>query len=599
MNRFNRRRLLGRLLTGAAALPLAAELSGCGTLPWQKQPSAADSARARDGLRVPKTAISAGAFQPARRGGGGTLKLVSLVKPSELNPHLATNAADIDAARLFTEPLAAVDPEGRLVPVLAAGMPAVAPDSQSVTWRLKPGVIWHDGEPFTADDVVFTWRFVSGLGNAAATAPAYAQVSSVSKIDDLTVAVQFKRPTPSWSAPFTGNAGHILPAHLAQAAGNADPHSQQYSAKPVGTGPYKLVDFKPGDSIRAALYPKYHVANRPFFDAVALRSAASSTEAARSVLELGSDDFADDLRVEYRILEQLASRGIGRLSLLSGSTCEILALNFSDPDAEIDGERASVATARPFFLDIGVRKAVSLCVNRQLIVQQLFGKSGSIASALVYNPPAYLPPNTSWEFNPGKAAQLLEAAGWKAGLDKTRTKDGRPLRLSFQAGRDSTLQDVQAILRTDLQSAGIQVDLKVIDISSYLSSDPAEERSLSHFYAALEMFSNSNDLDPIGYMRNWQTDAVAQKSNGWAGANIARYRNPAFDALLDEAEYELISERRTGLLREMNQMLLDDVAAIPLVARNIVTAARNDLQGFNPTPWDSPFWNIAFWFRTD
>ena len=127
------------------------------------------------------------AFTPTRRGGGGLLKTLWWQAPTLLNPHFATGTKDQDASRIFYEPLAGFDPDGNVIPILAAETPSVqngglARDLTSVTWRLKKGVTWHDGRPVTADDVVFTYEFVSDPATAAVTSGSYREVARIEGI---------------------------------------------------------------------------------------------------------------------------------------------------------------------------------------------------------------------------------------------------------------------------------------------------------------------------------------------------------------------------------------------------------------------------------
>jgi len=142
-------------------------------------------------------------YKPTRAGGGGALRTLFWQAPTLLNPHFAVGAKDAEGAGIFYEPLAAWDSDGNLVPVLAAEVPdvengGVAADGMSVIWKLKRGVQWHDGQPFTADDVVFNWEYASDPATAATTIGSYQDVE-VEKIDTSTVRVRFKKPTPFWS----------------------------------------------------------------------------------------------------------------------------------------------------------------------------------------------------------------------------------------------------------------------------------------------------------------------------------------------------------------------------------------------------------------
>ncbi len=187
----------------AATLLLAA----CGTsvAPPSSQPAQAEAAPTPT--------------EQSARGTGGTLQLLFWQAPTILNPHLAQGAKDWAACRVTYEPLASYDKDGNLIPFLAAEIPSlenggVARDGKSVTWKLKKGVKWSDGEPFTADDVLFTYRFISNPDTRATTTSNYSAVSSVEVVDPFTVKVNFKDVNPAWSLPFVGIQGMIIPSHV-------------------------------------------------------------------------------------------------------------------------------------------------------------------------------------------------------------------------------------------------------------------------------------------------------------------------------------------------------------------------------------------------
>src|SRR5581483_5830302 len=134
-------------------------------------------------------------YKPTKRGGGGALKLLWWQGATLLNPHSAVGTKDQEACRIFYEPLAAWDAEGNLSTVLAAEIPSrenggLAADGMSVTWKLKPGVQWHDGKPFTADDVIFNWEYARNPATSSTTIGTYKDIK-VEKADDFTVKVTF------------------------------------------------------------------------------------------------------------------------------------------------------------------------------------------------------------------------------------------------------------------------------------------------------------------------------------------------------------------------------------------------------------------------
>src|SRR5882757_173769 len=157
-------------------------------------------------------------YKPTKRGGGGLLKVLWWQGPTLLNPHFAVGTKDQDGSRLFYEPLANWDADGDLAPVLAAEAPSlanggVAKDGLSVTWKLKQGVKWHDGKPFTADDCLFTWQFASDPATSATTIGSYQDINVV-KVNDYAIRVEFEKPTPFWADAFVGVFGMILPKHV-------------------------------------------------------------------------------------------------------------------------------------------------------------------------------------------------------------------------------------------------------------------------------------------------------------------------------------------------------------------------------------------------
>ena len=229
------------------------------------------------------------AFTPTGRGGGGKLRLLYWQAPTILNAHFAAGQKDVDASRIVSEPLISIDPDGTFIPILAAEVPSFdnggrARDGTWVIWRLKQGVVWHDGQPFTAADVVFTWEFATYSATAATSRGIYDNILRIDTLDEHTVKVVFKDPSPVW---FESGRGGILPKHRFAEYTGANARNAPYNLKPVGTGPYKIVDFKPGDVAFFEINPHYHVPNRPFFDTVELKGGGDATSAARTVILTG------------------------------------------------------------------------------------------------------------------------------------------------------------------------------------------------------------------------------------------------------------------------------------------------------------------------
>jgi peptide/nickel transport system substrate-binding protein len=541
------------------------------------------------------------AFTPTRRGGGGALKLLWWQSPTLLNPHFAVGTKDQDGSRIFYEPLASFDPEGNLFPVLAAEVPSlqnggVARDGRSVTWKLKRGVTWHDGKPFTADDVVFNWEYAADPATAATTIAAYRDIERVEKVDSHAVKLVFKKPTPFWADAFCG-VRLLVPKHLFEAYRGAKSREAPANLKPVGTGPYRFVDFKPGDIVRAEINPNYHVPNRPFFDTVEMKGGGDAISAARAVIQTGEYDYAWNMQVEDEILKRLEQGGKGRADIVAGGNIEHIQCNQTDPWKDVDGERSSVKAAHPFLTDPAVRQALNLLVDRASIQEQIYGRTG-IATANFLNAPArFQSKNTKWEFNVEKANQVLDGAGWKRGADGVRAKDGKRLKLVYQTSINAPRQKTQAIVKPACAKAGIELELKSVVASVYFSSDAANPDTYAHFYTDIQMYTTTmTQPDPELFMMQFTSWEVAAKENKWQLRNITRWRSEEYDKLFRAAESELDPVKRAALFIRMNDLVIQNVVVVPVVFRPRVAAISNRLNA-TQSGWDSDLWHLSHWYR--
>jgi len=539
------------------------------------------------------------AFTPARRGGGGELKTLWWQAPTILNPHLATGAKDADASRIFYEGLVSFDPDGTFVPNLTAEIPTienggVARDGLSVIVKLKKGVQWHDGKPFTAEDVVFTWEYVMDPATAATTSGAYRDIARIDTLDPHTVKIVYKSPNPFWAKAF----GNVIPKHVFAPFKGARSREAPANLKPVGTGPYRFVDFRPGDLVRAEVFPGYHETHWPFFDRLEMKGGGDAVGAARAVIQTGEYDFAWNMQVEDDVLRRMEQGGKGRLDIAWGGSIEQILFNFSDPLKEVDGERSSVKAPHPFMTDPAVRTALSLLVDRAAIQEQIYGRHGQASANYLNAPPAFRSRNTRWEFSPEKAAKVLDDAGWRRSGDGLRAKGDKRLRMVFQASINAPRQKTQAIVKQAAAKIGIELEVKAIVPAVYFSTDPANADTLAHFSADLQMYSLVNGSpDPQLFMQPFVSWEIAQKDNKWAGRNSTRWRNDEYDRMYKAAETEMDPVKRAALFIRMNDMLVQNVVIVPFLWRGTASAVSNKLRGTDISGWDLTFWNLAHWYR--
>ena len=550
------------------------------------------------GLAQAQTASN---YKPTKRGGGGALKVLWWQGATLLQPHFASGTKDQEGSRIFYEPLGAWDADGNLVPILAAEVPTLANggvsrDGKSITWKLKKNVQWHDGKPFTADDVVFTAAYAADPATSAYTSGSYKDVK-VTKVDSHTVKVEYQKPSPFWADPFVSAAGMIIPKHIFESFKGATSRDAPANLKPVGTGPYKFVDFKPGDMLRGAINTSYHEANRPYFDTIEMKGGGDAVSAARAVLQTGEYDYAWNLQVEDELLIRLEQGGKGKTSIVPGGNIEFIQLNMADPWIETDGERSHPKSKHPILSEFAVRQAISLCIDRDGVQKFIYGRTGIATANFLNNPQRFVSKNTKYEFNPDKAAQVLETAGWKKGADGIREKGGKKLKLVFQTSINSPRQKTQQIIKQAAQKAGIDIEIKAIPASVYFSSDPANPDTYTKLFVDMQMFTTTMPQpDPEIFMNQYLSDQFATKANKWLGRNSTRYSNPEYDKTYLAAQSEMDPVKRAALFVKMNDMPVNDIAIIPVVYRPRVSAAVNNLVA-PLSGWDNDLWLLKDWYK--
>jgi peptide/nickel transport system substrate-binding protein len=544
------------------------------------------------------------------RGKGDDLKILYWQAPTILNPHLATGTKDFDAARLALEPLASWGPDGKAIPALAAEIPTIAnggisADLKTVTWKLKQGVKWSDGSAFTADDVAFTFGLTADKAAATTTNGDTTGVTSAKAKDANTVVVTYDTPNPN---SFQWGAGvHSLIIQKAQfsAYTGAKLKDAPGNTKPIGTGPYKVVDFRPGDVVTYAMNENYRDPNKPYFKTVTFKGGGDAPTSARAVFQTGDFDYAWNLQVEASVLKPMADSSTkGSMLLAYGSSSERLLLNFADPSSTLGDKRGEPSTKHPYFNGPDgkiVRTALAMATDRKTAANQIYGDAGKPGCNIVYGVAEYESKNTQSfcdKFDVAAAAKLLDDNGWK--LDAScpcRAKGGVKLTMDYQTTVNAVRQKVQDINKKNWEAAGFKVNLKGVPADVFFTNTSPD--GANHFWADVEMFTNNSDsTDFTNYLTDWTTAQIAQKSNDWNAGNYARYTNPEFDATIDSLRKEADPAKRAALFIKANDILILDVVIIPIVSRTQVTSGVSKaLKNVVPTGWDSEMYQIADWAK--
>ena len=551
-------------------------------------------------LLAPAQAAEAG------RGTDGRLRIIYWQAPSTMNPYLSGGTKETEAASLVLEPLARYDQNGDMRPWLAERVPTlgnggVSADLRSVTWKLRRGLEWSDGTPVTARDAAFTWRYCTHPEGGCAQREKYNDVKSVEALDARTIRVTFAAPKPFPYGPFVGAQAPILQAaQFAGCLGAKAPGCTEANFRPVGTGPFKVSEFRPNDAVSLVANPRYRDPEKPAFASIAFKGGGDAAAAARAVLETGEFDYAWNLQLAPEVLASMAKAGKGRVVSAFGTLVERIVLNLTNPDPALGAERSTAKRPHPALSDARVRKALSMAIDRRLLVRIGYGAAGRPACNVLPAPAIYRSAanDACLEQDVSGANRLLEEAGWRRGADGVRAKDGARLSLLFQTSTNAVRQDFQALIKQWWAKIGVETELRNVSASVFFGGDPASGDTYQKFHADAQMYANNFDgTDPEAYMANWACREAPRPATQWQGNNVPRYCDPAYDALIARMAKAGALAERARLARAMNDMLMRSYAVIPLVHRGQVSAHSKTLAGVILNAWDSQLWNAADWRR--
>ena len=556
-------------------------------------------------------AVAASAMAPAamaERGADGQVNIIYWQAPSIMNPYLSGGTKDIEAASLVIEPLGRYDPTGALVPYLAEEIPTVenggvAADLTSITWKIKEGMKWSDGSALTAADVVFTAEYCMSPEGGCAQRAKFDGVTSVEALDDLTVKVTFGQPTPNPYGPFMGGQSPIIQkAQFENCVGAAASSCTDQNFYPIGTGPFVVTDFRPNDVISLEANQNYRDPAKPAFATVNFKGGGDATASGRAVLETGEYDYAWNLQLAPDVLAQMAEAGKGEPIAAFGTLVERIEMNLTNPSPDLpEGERSTVAAPHPFLSEEPVRRALSMAIDRELLVEVGYGQAGRATCNLVPAPALYASDNTDCLTQDIEGAKaLLEGAGWTdTDGDGIRDKDGVKLSLLYQTSTNAVRQDFQALIKQWWSEIGVETELRNIDASVFFGGDPGSPATFQKFYADVEMYANNFDgTDPQPYLSMYRCGNEPKPSSQWQGENINRFCSEEYDALLDELARTGELEKRGEIAKKLNDMLTKETMTIvPLVDRGRVSARATTLGGVQLNTWDSELWNAADWYR--
>jgi peptide/nickel transport system substrate-binding protein len=518
--------------------------------------------------------VVAVSFGCGRRAGGGRPSNDLLIvgydrEPDTLNRFSTHILEDIQTC--VVEGLTTTDEQMRVVPLLATVVPTIenggvkvrADGGMDVVWTLRPGVTWHDGTPFTSADVQFTVDAINGPNYNPESTDGFDRITSVDTPDPLTAVVHYKEIYAPYDIQFIRGA---LPKHILQ--GRDIDRAQDYNRNPLGTGPYRVVEWKAGEYILLERVPHYW--------------------------------RGDEYPKIRRLLFKFVANTNTRINQLKSGEVHVVALAPWDKYREMTGIPSIVVTKTrgnayehvtlnerqfPPFADVRVRRALISALDRELYTRTILDGLAPVADGPIQPVSwAYNDRITRYAFDPEKARALLDEAGWKAGADGIRVRDGKRLAFTLitQAGYAIRESMAQAIER-QLRDVGVDVKVELQD-GTAISAIWFEGR----FDAMLHWWQMPSDPELTTFFAADRTPP--------AGRNINYFRDDDLTRLLYASDRTVDRAERKILLERAQAIIADAVPEIPLYSVTRLDAVPVTLRNFKGNPTNTGiFWNVHEW----
>jgi peptide/nickel transport system substrate-binding protein len=515
-------------------------------------------------------------------------------EPENLNTYIGVQTVITYVHRPFAEYLIDVNEKGEYVPVLATEVPSlenggVSEDGLTITYKLKKGVKWSDGQPFTSADVKFTWEALINPKNLVKSRSGYELIESVKTPDDHTAVVKYKE----YYAPYLTRFAPVLPKHILGQLDNMN--DAPYNRMPVGTGAFRVTEWVSGDHITMEKNPYYREADKVKIDKLFFK-IIPSREVGIAQIQAGDVDGVWDL-IEAQIPMMEKNPEIS-LCLSNGLVSERLIMNHSTP---LPPNNGNPDYPHPILADLRVRQAIQYAIDKDTIIDKLLYGKAQPGTTEIPDGWAHNPDVKPTEYDPEKAKQLLEEAGWKPGPDGIRQKDGTRLRLKITTTTGNKLREmVEQVLVAQMKAVGIEFYIENVP-SSVLFGSWANDADRKKGRYDILMYTTGPGIDPHQqYEGYFHSKNIPTEANGGSGYNYTRHRDAELDKWLDLAGKAPSMEKRAEAYRKAQERVAQIVPHIYLYRRVNVHAFRNNVKGWKPNGYGIidvvATWNVADWY---
>lgn len=511
-------------------------------------------------------------------------------EPETLNPYLGTGAVIRVTLRPSVEGLVGITPQGEFYPILVEEVPTiqnggVSQDGLQVTYKLQQGITWQDGTPLTSTDVKFTWEAIMNPDNLVKSQSGYNLITAIETPDPQTVVLQFKE----LYTPYLTLFPYILPQHVLGQLSHMN--EAPYNRKPIGTGPFMITEWVSGDHITLIKNPLYRKAEQVRIDQIFLK-IVPSLMVGLSQLRTGEVDMVWGLN---EAMSAQAERIPGvYLHSFPGPGIERLVLNLSTPEPPHNG---NPAFPHPILRDLRVRQALQYAINKQKIVDTLLYGKAQVATSAVSMGWASNPDISPSEYNPEKAMQLLEEAGWQKGADGIRHKGDRRLSLEITTTTGNKLREqIELALQSMVKLVGIEFRIRNLP-SAVLFGSWANNADRKHGRFDILLYTAGPSIDPHAHLYEYfHSTKIPNETNHGQGANYSRFQDPELDAALEQAAGTVDLKKRKEAYWIVQQRINDLLPHILLYNPLSVTAVSQRVRGLLAHPWDSITCNTEEWY---
>ena len=508
-----------------------------------------------------------------------TLRIGMTQEPGTLDPIVGTLAVETDVDQLIFSGLTRFDEHGNHVPDLAEAVPTranggISPDGRIITYHLVHNAQWQDGVPVTSADVKFTYDAIMNPNNNVVGRVLYEEIARIETPDPYTVRLVLKRPwAPVLDAFSDANQGAIVPAHLLAKYDNVN--HVDFNSAPVGSGPYKLVEWRRGSEMIFEANPNFY-RGAPKIKRVRLRFLTNDNT---MTIALQSHELDEGDKLNISTYANLGNVS-GMLPALTTQTWwEHLTFN-----------HGRAPTNDP-------RVRLALCYGFD--VHEIYAK---VAHGLGMLGPGSENPATPWynqklryyPFDPRRASELLDAAGWRMGPDGVRLKDGKRLTLTIMSTSGNiSREQTEVILQQRWRAIGVELIIKNSPAATVfaLAQNGGPLYSGNYDIALSAFIQNIPDPQRL----NFNTKLGLPPS----GNNIAFYRSKEMDGLEDQAAGMFDFAKRKPLYDKIQELEVRDLPYYTIRWEASKNMRAVDLAGFRPVIVASNFWNIADWYFTD